>query len=156
MLFIYWYIANECFYPCRCRTSKIFQKCSTTLKFLNQNFRLILLPRRWWLNSDWLIHLWNLGHELSMIYDSFLETPRTKTPRIGSSRSDSVCQNSVITRWGWRRVFPSSVGDDWILTSPAEDGEGLLWNIWFKSMGVVDNFKDTFDISIVLYNKCCL
>ena len=46
------------------------------------------------------------GRELSKIYDSLLETPRTRTPPTASSRSGSVSQNSATIRWGRRRVSP--------------------------------------------------
>ena len=44
------------------------------------------------------------GRELSKIYDSLLETPRSRTPSTASSRSESVSQHSATIRWGRRRV----------------------------------------------------
>ena len=44
------------------------------------------------------------GRELAKIYDSLLETPRSRTPSMASSRSESVSQHSATIRWGRRRV----------------------------------------------------
>ena len=44
------------------------------------------------------------GCELSKIYDSLLETPRSRTPSTASSKSELVSQHSATIRWGRRRV----------------------------------------------------
>ena len=58
-------------------------------------------------------------------YDPLLQTPSSssRTPPTVSSKSGSVSRNSAT----------------------AEDGEGLFWNIWFKNVSVVEQFKIIYE-----------
>ena len=72
------------------------------------------------------------GHTFQKMYDSILETPKTKTPATMSSVED----RSV-------RIQPSL----------AEDGEGIVQNIWIKIFKVVKQFQKSLMFSQIYSTK---